>query len=144
MSRGLLKKAVEEENWDLLDKLLELDNSLVNDKSMFTDDWGEWWSMLYECCLLNKIDGVKVLLKHGAKRKLNAWGDGLCLSPEEVAEDKGHQEILGLLRSKARPEYQRQSDPEIPEETERDKAMKRQREIADQTGLVFNPEAFES
>jgi hypothetical protein len=144
MSRGLLKQAVLEKNWDLLDKLLEEDNSLVNDNSMFTDDWGEWWSMLYHCCLHNQQTGVKILLKHGAKRKLRAWGDGMCRSPKEVAEEKGHSEILQLLRSKARPEYERKTEPDIPEETQRERAVNRQREVAQQTGLIFNPEAFES
>ena len=99
--------------------------------------------MLYHCCLVNEVDGVKVLLKHGAKRKLNAWGDGLCLSPKQVAKEKGYHEILSLLQSKARPEYQRKTEPEIPPESDRDRAVNRQREVADQTGLVFNPAAFE-
>jgi hypothetical protein len=144
MSRGLLKKAVEEKNWDLLDKLLELDNSHVNDNSMFTDTWGEWWSMLYHCVLHNKVVGVKVLLKHGAKRKQRSWGDGMCLSPKEVAEEKGYHKILSLLQSKARPEYHRKTDPEIPEETDKERRVNRQREVANETGLVFNPDAFES
>lgn len=144
MSRGLLKKAVEESNWDLLDKLLEMDHSLVNDNSMFTDGWGEWWSMLYHCSALGEVDGVKVLLKHGAKRKLSAWGDGLCLSPKEIAKENGHHEIVRLLQSKARPEYQRKTEPEIPAETEQERVVSRQREVADQTGLMFQTEAFDS
>ncbi|MCA9780488.1 MAG: hypothetical protein KC800_27380 [Candidatus Eremiobacteraeota bacterium] len=111
MNGGLIKKAIEEKNWDLLDKLLETDNSKVNDASMFTDDWGEWWAPLYECCLDNQVDGVRVLLKHGAKRKQRAWGDGMCRSPLEVAEEKGYGEIVKLLKSKARPDYVRRSDP---------------------------------
>lgn len=113
MSRGLIVKAIRERNWDLLDKILENDNSHINDAKLFTDDWGEWWAPLYECCLGNQVDGVRVLLKHGAKRKQRAWGDGMCSSPLEVAEEKGYHEIVKLLRSKTRPSYQRKTDPEL-------------------------------
>ena len=107
VSRALIKQAIEDRDWDLLDETLERDNSHVNDADLYTDDWGEWWAPLYECCLGNQLDGVRVLLKHGAKRKQRAWGDGMCRSPLEVAEEKGYQEIAKLLRSKGRPSYQR-------------------------------------
>lgn len=143
MSRGLLKKAIEQKKWDLLDKLLERDCSHVNDKSMFTDTWGEWWSPLYECVLGKHFDGVTILLKHGADRNLSAWGDGMCLSPVELAKQKGHQKIIDLLESDEKPKYQRKTDPAIPEETAKEKAVNRQREIADETGLMFQSENFE-
>ena len=92
MSRALIKQAIEERDWDLLDKLLDNDNSHVNDAKLFTDDWGEWWAPLYECCLGDQVEGVRVLLKHGAKRKQRAWGDGMCSSPLELAEEKGYHE----------------------------------------------------
>jgi hypothetical protein len=142
VSRGLIKQAIEERDWDLLDKLLETDNSHVNDAKLFTDDWGEWWAPLYECCLNNQVEGVRVLLKHGAKRKQRAWGDGMCSSPLEVAETRGYQEIVKLLRSKSRPCYVRKSDPPIPPLTVDDSALRDQSEMAEKTGLVFPLENF--
>ena len=142
MSWGQIIKAIGERNWDLLDKLLEIDNSHVNDAKLFTDDWGEWWAPLYECCLSNQVDGVRVLLKHGAKRKQRAWGDGMCSSPLEVAEEKGYHEIVKLLKSNSRPSYERISDPPIPPPTEDDLALQRQSDVAERTGLAFPLENF--
>ena len=142
VSRALIKQAIEERDWDLLDKLLDNDNSHVNDAKLFTDDWGEWWAPLYECCLGDQVEGVRVLLMHGAKRKQRAWGDGMCSSPLELAEEKGYHEIVELLRSKSRPTYVRTSDPPIPPLTNDDSALHGQSEITEKTGLVFPLENF--
>ncbi|HRG77438.1 MAG TPA: hypothetical protein PLX69_22955 [Leptospiraceae bacterium] len=39
ITRGHLKKAVDTKNWDLLDKLLEIDNTFINDRKYYTDGW---------------------------------------------------------------------------------------------------------
>lgn len=143
VSRAHLKKACDHRDWDLLDKLLELDNSNINDASLYTDTWGEWWGMLLECVYKNHVDGVKVLLKHGAKKSVGNWGDCIPTTPEEEAQSK--PEILQLLKSKKRPEYIRKREPNIDFiETEEDKKVNLQGEIRDQTGLVFQVDAFDS
>ncbi len=63
-TRVHLKNAVDNHNWDLLDKLLEIDNSQINDTSLYTDTWGEWWGLLVECIRNEQVEGVKILLKH--------------------------------------------------------------------------------
>lgn len=97
VSRADLKSACEAENWDLLDKLLELDRALIDDNSLFTDTWGEWWGLLMEVIRRNSEDGLKVLLKHGANRELATWGDGIPHTPAEAAE--GKENLLALLQS---------------------------------------------
>lgn len=39
VSRSQLKAACEQENWDLLDLLLETDPTHLDDKALFTDTW---------------------------------------------------------------------------------------------------------
>lgn len=140
VTRAHLKSAVENQNWDLLDKLLETDNSKINDTNLFTDTWGEWWGMLFHCVKRNYETGVKVLLKHGAKRSKGNWGDCIPMSPLEAAEELKHHGIVKLLKSKEKPVYERTTEPEIPELTEKDRRVNQQGDIADETGLVFNVE----
>ena len=138
ITRAHLKIACQKRQWDLLDKFLEIDNSHINDKSMFTDDWGLWWNMLCEVVGRNRINGVKVLLKHGADPNLSSWGDGITQTPIEMAQDK--PKILALLQDPKSVTYRRKSDPELPEWPEAQaeiEAMKRQADIRDKTGLVF-------
>lgn len=40
VTRAHLKGAFDQENWDLLDKLLEIDSTRINDNDLFTDTWG--------------------------------------------------------------------------------------------------------
>lgn len=140
--RGQLKAACEQGNWDLLDKLLEIDRSLIDDDALFTDTWGSWWGMLFEAVRLGACDGVRVLLKHGARRDLPCWGDGLVQTPVELAQDQ--PAILALLLAPQPPDYTRTSDPPLPHsETPAVQAANRQGQIRDQTGLVFPSAAFE-
>jgi hypothetical protein len=143
ITRAHLKNACDQRNWDLLDKLLEIDDKHINDNALFTDEWGEYWGLLCECITQNELVGVQVLLARGAKRQVGRWGDGLALTAQELAQDK--PEILALLQSKVRPVYVRQSEPELPmgeENTAVDIALERQAHIRDQTGLLFPPDAF--
>lgn len=137
VSRALLKKAVDQKNWDLLDKLLEIDPTHLNDTSYYTDTWGEWWGLLYECTMKGQINGVKVLLKHGGKKKVGNWGDCIPMTPLEYAKENNMSEIIALLSHKNRPDYTRKSDPELPELSDYDQKVNRQGEIRDETGLVF-------
>ncbi|MEM9282298.1 MAG: hypothetical protein AAGA96_10755 [Verrucomicrobiota bacterium] len=135
VTRAHLKNACEKRQWDLLDKLLELDVSGINDKSLFTDTWGSWWGMLLECVLQKQVDGVRVLLAHGADRELAMWGDGFLTTPREAAENQ--PEILALLDADV-VTYKRRNDPPLPtEESDRDRAINRQGEVRDGTGLVL-------
>ena len=136
VTRAHLKTAFAAEQWDLLDKLLEIDNSSINDNALFTDTWGDWWGMLVEAVRRRSVDGVRVLLKHGAQRDLASWGDGVPFTAFEAAEDK--PEILELLTSPKPPVYVRQTDPPLPEsESAEEQAVNRQGAIRDHTGLVF-------
>ena len=56
VTRAHLKKACDTRNWDLLDKLLELSERDIDDKSYYTDTWGEWWGLLLECVYGNHVD----------------------------------------------------------------------------------------
>jgi hypothetical protein len=44
ISRSQLKAACEQENWNLLDLLLETDATHLDDNALFTDTWGDWWA----------------------------------------------------------------------------------------------------
>ncbi|OJJ16015.1 hypothetical protein BKI52_35170 [marine bacterium AO1-C] len=137
VSRALLKKAVDHKSWDLLDKLLEIDATHINDNSYYTDTWGEWWGLLLECVRHNHVNGVKVLLKHGANKKVGNWGDCLPYTPLEYAQEHKLTEIIQLLSSHQSPTYTRQTEPELPELNDYDKKVNRQGEIRDDTGMVF-------
>lgn len=45
-TRAHLKAACEAKQWDLLDKLLEFDATLIDDNALYTDTWGTWYGML--------------------------------------------------------------------------------------------------
>mgnify|MGYP006275120443 CR=1 FL=1 len=141
VTRAHLKHAVDTESWDLLDKLLEIDPGRIDDNSLYTDTWGEWWGLLFECVRKGRVTGVRVLLKHGADPSVGNWGDCIPMTPMEAAED--NPEILSLLLAGKRPNYERTSDPPLPEgESAADRAIRRQGEVAEQTGLVFNSDVF--
>ena len=143
VTRAHLKKACDQRDWDLLDKLLELDDKHINDNALFTDGWGEWWGLLYECVLSEQEDGVRVLLARGAKRHVSSWGDGLELTVLELAEEKPR--LLALLQSKTPLTYVRQHEPRLPQSlTAVDEAVNRQGRVRDETGLVFPTEAFDN
>ncbi|MBR31040.1 MAG: hypothetical protein CMN77_06975 [Spirochaetaceae bacterium] len=141
ITRAHLKSAVEEENWDLLDRLLEIDRKHIDDASYFTDTWGEWWGLLMECILREYETGVRVLLKHGADRAVGTWGDCIPQTPLEAAKD--NIAIAALLQEKGPPEYWRSSDPMIPELTVHDEKVNRQGEISEQTGMIFQVDDVE-
>lgn len=91
--------------------------------------------MLLECVMQKQIKGVQVLLARGANRGVAMWGDGFMTTPREAAEEQ--PEILALLDAET-VTYERKTDPELPVgETEKDRAINRQGEIRDGTGLVF-------
>ena len=136
MTRADLKKACDQKAWDLLDKLLEIDRSHIDDKSLYTDTWGDWWGMLLECVYNNQINGVRVLLSHGADKAIGRWGDGIPQTALEAAAEK--PKILALLTQSEPIVYQRQSDPPLPQSlSKRDKEINQQGQIRDETGLVF-------
>lgn len=136
VTRAHLKSAFDQENWDLLDKLLEIDCSRINDNSLFTDTWGDWWGMLVEAVYRRSVGAVSVLLKHGAQRDIARWGDGISITAQEAAADK--PEILALLRNPKPPDYVRRTDPDLtPTEFSKGKSINRQGEIRDASGLVF-------
>lgn len=132
ISRSQLKAACEQENWDLLDLLLETDATHLDDNALFTDTWGDWWGLLMEVIYRKAPDGLRVLLKHGANRDTGRWGDGMPQSPLEAAE--GEPEILALLQDPARSSYSRQSDLPLPAA---DPAFDELGRIRDDTGLAF-------
>ena len=136
VTRAHLKAACEQHDWDLLDRLLDIDRSAIDDNALFTDTWGEWWGLLMQCVLRNQPDGVRVLLKHGADRTRGTWGDCLPLSPEDAAAEGS--EILALLQAPGRPTYTRTREPRLPKMDPAElAALERQARIRDQTGLVF-------
>ena len=138
VERHHLKNACQNSQWDLLDKLLELDNSLVNDNSMFSDSWGQYWGMLYELILRNEVEGIQVLLKHDANPREKSWGDGMNLSCLELAE--GKVDILRILKSKGNRSalYTRTSEPEWPMlKSKSDEEFNRKGRLKDKYGLVF-------
>lgn len=142
VTRAQLKAACEGRNWDLLDKLLELDPSGINDNALYTDTWGEWWGLLLEAVRIDSADGVRVLLKHGAARDASTWGDCAPCGALEAAKDK--PEILALLQSHERPAYVRKTDPPLPADASpEEQTVNRQGEIRDEAGLVFPTQAIQ-
>lgn len=138
VTRAHLKNACDEQNWDLLDLLLELDPTHLNDHSLFTDTWGVWWGLLFEAVRNRSVDGITVLLKHGAQRDVTTWGDGIAHSALEIARDT--PAILALLQASEPPAYIRKTDPQLPpRDTPEASAINRQGTLRDETGLVFQP-----
>jgi hypothetical protein len=136
VTRAQLRAACERQQWDLLDKLLEIDPTHIDDMALFTDTWGGWWGMLCAAVAAGATDGVKVLLKHGARRDVATWGDCVPETALELAREQ--PEILALLQSDAAPAYVRTTDPPLPAgESVNDQALKRQGAIRDATGLIF-------
>ncbi len=141
VTRAHLKNARDAKNWDLLDKLLEIDSTHINDASFYTDSWGEWWGLLLDCVYDSHEDGVRVLLKHGADKTVGNWGDCIPVTPKEAAAEK--PVILALLTAITPPSYTRKSDPPLPKVTSSDDdAVNKQGSIRDQTGLVFQTDAL--
>jgi hypothetical protein len=110
-TRTQLKAACDQQQWALLDLLLQRDPTHINDHAVYTDTWGDWWGFLMECVYQGHVDGVRVLLKHGADRNVGRWGDCIPESPLQAAER--YPEILTLLRDEHRPNYVRSGDPPI-------------------------------
>lgn len=142
VTRAHLKKAVDEQNWDLLDKLLEIDSSNIDDSSLYTDTWGEWWGLMLQCVLKKYEDGVRILLKHGADPKKGNWGDCIPITPAEYARKNNLKTILKLLKGKIKPEYERKTEPELPPLNAKDNAVNQQGKTRDDTGLVFPTDNF--
>lgn len=143
VTRAHLKNACDKQNWDLLDKLLEINPKHINDNAFYTDTWGEWWGLLLQCVYRGWEDGVRVLLKHGAKKNVGSWGDCIPTTPLEAAADK--PAILALLKAKTRPTYTRRTDPPLPTAASRqDRAVNRQGQVRDASGLVFQVDAFDN
>jgi len=138
VTRAHLKLSIIEKNWDLLDLLLETDNTLINDNALFTDTWGEWWGMLSECIFKEEVTGVKILLKHGADTSKGTWGDCIPVSPIETADDKPI--IKALLCGESVAEYKRKTEPILPVLSEKDKELNKQGDMIKITGLIFNIE----
>jgi hypothetical protein len=130
--RSHLKAACDNRDWDLLDKLLEMDRSAIDDNSMYTDTWGEWWGMLSECVRKKQKQGVHVLLSRGANPDLESWGDCIPTSPKAMAMNDPN---LAPLFSEGIECYKRETEPELPKTalTEFD----RQGELRDKHGFFF-------
>ena len=142
VTRAHLKNACDQKNWDLLDRLLEINRDHIDDASFYTDTWGEWWGLLLECVTKNHKDGVRVLLKHGANKEIGNWGDCIPISPIEAAADK--PAILKLLTSVETPTYYRTTDPPLPNNlSAEDQAINQQGKVRDETGLVIPIENFD-
>lgn len=140
-TRAQLVRAVKTASWDLLDRLLAEDSRHLDDNALFGDDWGDWWGMLLQCVYDDEIEGVRVLLAHGARRDLVRWGDAGYPphTPLEAAlEGRRAPAIVALLQDPQRPLYHRGAmTVTAPEPTCRDAALNRQGEIRDETGLIF-------
>jgi hypothetical protein len=137
ITRGHLKKAVDEKNWDLLDKILSIDKSFLDDRRYYTDGWGTWYGLLIECIRQSSLEGVKILIKHGVDKTLGVWGDCNEMDPIQFAREQNEVDILNLLTSDSIPVYIRTTDPIIPDLTEKESIVDKRIDIADSTGLVF-------
>jgi len=139
VTRAHLKSALDARNWDLLDRLLEIDRSRIDDPALYTDTWGAWWGLLFEAVARRQVVGVRILLKHGARREVGVSGDCDSVSPETLAQEM--PEILALLRASHPPQYRRQSEPVLPGElTPAEREINRVGEIRDATGQTFQPQ----
>lgn len=142
VTRGHLKDAFDRRQWDLLDKLLEIDGSRIDDPSLYTDTWGSWWGMLIEAVRIRSVEAVKVLLKNGARRDVASWGDGVPHTAKEAAEDQ--PEILALLNGLEPAVYTRTTDPVLPQrESPAARAVNRQGEINETSGVVFQTDVID-
>lgn len=139
ITRAHLKDAVERQAWDLLDKLLETDASHIDDNALFTDTWGEWWGLLVHCCARRRLDGVRILMKHGASPDASTWGDCVPRTAREIAEQIEDETFLRLLEGEEEPVYVRKTEPAVPRFGEED-PVNRAGRIREQAGLVFPPE----
>jgi exopolysaccharide biosynthesis protein len=137
ITRGHLKKAVDTKHWDLLDKMLEIDKTFINDRKYYTDGWGAWYGLLIECIHKESLDGVKVLIKHGVDKTLGVWGDCEEVDPIQFAKERKQGEILVILESDASVSYERKTNPAIPDLDDKENIVNRRGDIADSTGLVF-------
>lgn len=146
VARAHVVRAIESRDWDLLDQLLEQDPKHAKDRSLFTDTWGEWWGGLVECVRKGHTDGVRVMLKHGAKPTDSNWGDCCVESAIDIARERlpGGHPIRELLERRMPATYSRHGDRALPELSERDRLMERQAEVAAATGLQFQVDAFET
>lgn len=141
VTRGHLKHAFDQRHWDLLDKLLEIDSSRIDDNSLYTDTWGEWWGMLIEAARIRSVDAVRVLMKHGARSDATSWGDGMPHTAKEAAA--GQPEILALLNKVDHAIFVRATDPVLPEaESPAERIVSLQGEISESAGLVFQTEGI--
>jgi hypothetical protein len=142
---GHLKEACSAANWDLLDYLLELDNAQVNYNSMYTDTWGEWWAMLLDVVYRGEVDGVRILLKHGADPALESWGDCLPRSAREVVTERkmsapdnpSWKRMDDLFSGREKAAWSRSCDPKIPPLGEAGRHSNDRQNLADDTGLQF-------
>ncbi len=137
ITRGHLKKAVDTKNWDLLDRLLEIDKTFIDDRKYYTDGWGAWYGLLIECIHQESTIGVKVLVKHGVDKTLGVWGDCEEVDPIQLARERKQDEILGILESSSIPVYERTTNPDIPDLEEKENIVNQRADIADKSGLVF-------
>ena len=136
VTRAHLKSAYQLAKWDLLDKLLSIDNSHINDASYFTDTWGEWWGLLLDAVIENRETAVHILLAHGADPAIGNWGDCIPTSPKEAAAEK--PKILAILNDPGQANYVRRTDPPLPATlTDKEQRINRQGQIRDETGLIF-------
>ena len=143
ITRAHFKRAIESQDWDLLDRLLELKPKAIHDNSLFTDTWGEWWGMLMECVLGGHSDGVRILLQHGANPDLASWGDCIPTTPREAARDK--PAMLALIKAGHANRYTRKREPDLNKELQlspADERVNRAGQIESQTGLSFQPDAL--
>ncbi len=140
-------------NLDLLDLLLEKDDQNINNNSMFTDTWGEWWGLLFQMVLNRSVEGVSLLLKNGAEPPIKNWGDCIEMAPVELAHDlldKAEnqkdinilKDIIELLQNPDSARYIRKTNPPIPELTDKERAIDRAADVQANTGLRFQDENF--
>lgn len=142
VTRAGLKACCEQGRWDQLDQMLARDATLIDDDALFTDGWGLWWGMLFEAAAQGAVDGVRVLLRHGAQRDRGCWGDGEAMSPAQAAQD--HPAVLALLQAPPAVEPPRAADPAWPPgEPAQAQALQRQAELRQRTGLVFDAGALQ-